>query len=92
MKAYGEVDVWIHVFLTSALAAGDWSASRPGRLTPGEKRQSGRRREPFLDSTGALNFGLSVVQQVASRYIDYATPALNIGIGERIILKWFLKK
>jgi hypothetical protein len=27
----------IHVFLTSALVKGDWSASRPGRVTPGER-------------------------------------------------------
>jgi hypothetical protein len=32
----GEVDAWIHVFLTSALAGWEWSASRPGSFTPGE--------------------------------------------------------
>jgi hypothetical protein len=37
MKAYGGVDVYIHVFLTSALIGGEWSASRPGRFTPREK-------------------------------------------------------
>jgi hypothetical protein len=37
MKAYWEVDVQIHIFLTSALAGGEWSASRPGRFTPGER-------------------------------------------------------
>jgi hypothetical protein len=37
MKEYGGVDVWILIFLTSALAAGEWSASRPGRFTPGER-------------------------------------------------------
>jgi hypothetical protein len=36
MKTYGGVDVWIHVFLTSALVRGAWSASRPDRFTPGE--------------------------------------------------------
>jgi hypothetical protein len=36
MKAYGRVDVYIHIFLTSALAGGEWSASRPCRFTPGE--------------------------------------------------------
>jgi hypothetical protein len=36
MKAYGWVDVWIHIFLTSALVVGEWSASRPCRFTPGE--------------------------------------------------------
>jgi hypothetical protein len=37
MKAYGGVDVWIHIFLTSALAVGEWSASRPCRFTTGER-------------------------------------------------------
>jgi hypothetical protein len=37
MKAYGGEDVWIHIFLTSTLAGGEWSASRPGRFTPGER-------------------------------------------------------
>jgi hypothetical protein len=37
MKACGGVDVHIHVFLTSALVGGEWSASRPGRFTPGKK-------------------------------------------------------
>jgi hypothetical protein len=36
MNAYGGVDVYIHIFLTSALARVEWSASRPGRFTPGE--------------------------------------------------------
>jgi hypothetical protein len=36
MKMYGGVEVKIHVFLTSALAAGEWSASRSCRYTPGE--------------------------------------------------------
>jgi hypothetical protein len=31
MMAYEGVDVWIHVFLTSALVGGEWSASH----TPG---------------------------------------------------------
>jgi hypothetical protein len=35
VKVYGEVDVYIHIFLTSALAGGEWSASLPGRFTPG---------------------------------------------------------
>jgi hypothetical protein len=35
MKADVGVDVWTHVFLTSTLNGGDWSASRPGRFTHG---------------------------------------------------------
>jgi hypothetical protein len=37
MKAYGGVEVQTHVFLTSALVGGEWSASRPSRFTPGER-------------------------------------------------------
>jgi hypothetical protein len=36
MKTYGEVDVYIHVFLTSALD-GESSASGPGRFIPRER-------------------------------------------------------
>jgi hypothetical protein len=36
MKAYGGVDVYIHIFLTSALVGGEWSASSPWRFTPGK--------------------------------------------------------
>jgi hypothetical protein len=35
MKAYGGVDVEIHVSLTSALVEDESSASRSGRFTPG---------------------------------------------------------
>jgi predicted oxidoreductase len=37
MKAYGGMDVYIHIFLTLELAGGEWSASRRGRFTPGER-------------------------------------------------------
>jgi hypothetical protein len=37
MKVYGGVDVLIHIFLTLALAGGEWSASIPGRATPKER-------------------------------------------------------
>jgi hypothetical protein len=37
MKAYEGVDVYIHIFLTSALAVGKCSSSRPGHFTPGER-------------------------------------------------------
>jgi hypothetical protein len=39
MKAYDGVHVYIHIFLTSALVGGEWSASRPGRFTPGKEPQ-----------------------------------------------------
>jgi hypothetical protein len=37
MKAYEAVDVYIHIFLTLALAGGEWSASRPSRFTSGTR-------------------------------------------------------
>jgi hypothetical protein len=37
MKTYEEVDVWIHIFYTSALLGGERSTTRPGRFTPGER-------------------------------------------------------
>jgi hypothetical protein len=40
MKVYGEVDTYIHVFLTLALVGGEWSASRPGPFTPRERAPS----------------------------------------------------
>jgi hypothetical protein len=35
MKVYGGIDVQIHIFLSSALVGGEWSASLPCRFTPG---------------------------------------------------------
>jgi hypothetical protein len=37
MKTYEDVDVWIHILLTSALVGGQWPASRPCRFIPGER-------------------------------------------------------
>jgi hypothetical protein len=47
MKAYGGIDVYIHIFLTLVLVGGEWSASRLGHFTPGE-------RTPGIHWTGGL--------------------------------------
>jgi hypothetical protein len=55
MKAYGGVGVQIHIFLTSALAGGEWSASRFGRFTPGEKAISTHWRGGWVDPRAGLD-------------------------------------
>jgi hypothetical protein len=53
MEAYGEEEVQLDSFLTSALDGGEWSASRPGRVLPLPKgppvptgKEAGRAPEP----------------------------------------------
>jgi hypothetical protein len=43
MKIYAGEDVYIHVFLTSALVGGEWSASRLGGFNPGKREKEDRR-------------------------------------------------
>jgi hypothetical protein len=40
MKTYGGVEVQFQEYLASALDGGEWSASRPGRFTLGERASS----------------------------------------------------
>jgi hypothetical protein len=82
MKAYGGVDVWIHVSLTSSLVAGELSASRPGRFTPGTHWIGGWvgpridlddvEKRKFLTLPGLK---LRPVQSIGCRYTDWAIPA-----------------
>jgi hypothetical protein len=96
MKAYGGVAVWIHTFLTLALVEGEWSASRPGCFTLGERAPGTHwiggwvvpriglgdvEKRNFLTLSG-LELRSSIFQPVASRYNDYAIPA-NIYKGIR---------
>jgi hypothetical protein len=55
MKAYGGVDVQIHIFLTSALAGGEWSASRPGRFTPRERASGTHWIEGWVDPRAGVD-------------------------------------
>jgi hypothetical protein len=54
MKAYGGVDVYIHVFLTSALVGGE-SASRPGRFTREERAPGTHRIEGWVGPRAGLD-------------------------------------
>jgi hypothetical protein len=55
MKACGGVDIWTHVFLTSALVGGEWSASRPARFTPGERSSGTHWIGGSVDPRAGLN-------------------------------------
>jgi hypothetical protein len=55
MKAYGAVDVYIHIFFTLALAGGEWSASRPCRFTPGERAPDAHWIGGWLGSRAGLD-------------------------------------
>jgi hypothetical protein len=88
------------IFLTSAQAGGEWSASRPCRFTPGEgspcthwiggwvNPRAGLdyvENRKFLTLPG-LELHLSVVQPVTSRYTNCAILTPKLWVEERIIL------
>jgi hypothetical protein len=91
MKAYGGVDVEIHICLASTLVGDECSASRPGRFITGERGPGTHWIGGRVDHRAGLGYlekrkfstlpGLEL-QPVASRYTDYATWAPNsIAVG-----------
>jgi hypothetical protein len=90
MKAYGGVDVYIHVFVTWALVGGEWSASRLATLLLWKEspvsigQEAGWVSEPVLMTWRRENFLTLqelklptplVVQPVASCYTESAILA-----------------
>jgi hypothetical protein len=85
MKTYGGVDVYIHIFLTSALVGGEWSASRPCRFIPGTHFIGGwvdprvglddMEKWKFFTLPGLELPPSLIVQPVSSSYTDWAIPA-----------------
>jgi hypothetical protein len=101
MKTYGGVDVYIHIFLTSALFGGEWSFSHPDRFTPGQRAPSTHwigwwTPEPVWTTLGTensyphrdLNSNPSVVQPVASRYTDCSIPAPTIYLKDNTFVHY----
>jgi hypothetical protein len=85
MKAYGGVDVEIHLFMNSALVGGEWSATCPGRFNYGGRAPMpiGWATDPFWTSWRSgksrqywdSNSDCLAVNPIASRYTDCAIPA-----------------
>jgi hypothetical protein len=86
--------------MKASLAGGEWSASRPGRFTPGvrapvpigkrvrwtpEPVWTTLRRDNFVPYRDS-NSDHIVVEPLASRYTDCAVPAPNLISKERKIL------
>jgi hypothetical protein len=55
MKAYGGMDVYIHIFLTSALVGGEWSASRTGLFIPRETTTGNHWIGAWMDPRAGLD-------------------------------------
>jgi hypothetical protein len=79
--------IYIHLFFSSSLDGGEWSASRPGRFTSGERTPGIHWIGEWVDSRTGLddveeknlaptsNSGPSAVQLIASRYTDWPIPS-----------------
>jgi hypothetical protein len=78
------------MFLTLALIGGEWSASRSGRFTPGERAPSTHWTSGWVGPRADLdnvkkrenswpyydsNSDPSIIQPMDSRYTDYTIPA-----------------
>jgi len=54
MKTFEVVEVQLHAFLTSALDGGEWSTSRLGRFTSGERAPGTHRIGGWMDPRAGL--------------------------------------
>jgi hypothetical protein len=70
MNAYGGVDVYVHVFLTSALVGGEWSALTPVRFTPGERVPDTHQIRDWLGPRAGLDDVEKILDPIGTR-----TPA-----------------
>jgi hypothetical protein len=84
METYEGVNILIHVFFTSALFGGEWSASRSGRFASREKAPGTHWIGGWVGSRTGLNHverrncNPSVIQPVESYYTECAIPVREI--------------
>jgi hypothetical protein len=69
MKTYGGVDVWTHIFFTSALVGSEWSDSSTGCFTLGEEP-----RYPLIGSSVGPRTGLDDMEKLKS----FTPPGLEL--------------
>jgi hypothetical protein len=101
MKMYWGAQVQLHIFLTSALDGGEWSASRAGRFTPRVTSPGTRWIGGWVGPRASLdtvskrkipsphresNSDHPIVQPVASRYTDWPIPTLSENIFKVVSL------
>jgi hypothetical protein len=95
MKAYEGVDVYIHIFLTSTLVGGEWSALFPSRFIPEETAPCTHWIGGWVDPRAGLDdvekriflilprLELRPLECPAhSHYTDYAIPAPQVNISD----------
>jgi hypothetical protein len=76
MKAYGGVDVRIHIFLNSALVGGEWSAPCHYHFTPGD-RVPGTQFERRLDEPQRSRLDFGKILRTEIRVINFTTVHCN---------------
>jgi hypothetical protein len=77
MMAYGGVDVKIHIFLMSALAGGEWSASCPGHFTPRDTAPGTHQIGGWVDPIAGLDDMEKFLDPTSTRTRPLGHPACS---------------
>jgi hypothetical protein len=72
MKAYGGMDVQIHIVFISALVGGEWSASRHDRYIPGETAPNTHWIRGWVDTRAGLDMCLRWTKNILGNSEDFA--------------------
>jgi hypothetical protein len=80
MKAYGAVDVQIHIFLISTLAGGEWSASLPGRPSPLDRALGTIGYEAGWTADPVWTIIMHVLYKTSNFFVNIEKPTSNAQI------------